>query len=49
MEEYATQIHETKNIVPVFRISKDIQENADKLHKKMCRESARIRQRVPLF
>ena len=47
MEEYASQFQETKDIFWVFRISKRMQEKADRLHKEVGHQRAQMRQRVP--
>jgi len=46
MEEYAMQLHETKDIFLEFRISIRMQEKADELYKKLRRQRAQMRERV---
>jgi len=47
MEEYATQLHETKDIFLEFLISKRRQEKADELRKELRHLRAQMRERVP--
>jgi len=47
MKEYATQFHWTKDIFLEFHISKWTQENADEFCKDLCRQRAKMRERVP--
>jgi len=47
IQEYATQFHETKDILLEFRISKQTQEKADELRKELRRQRAQMREPVP--
>jgi len=47
MEEYATQLHKTKDMFLEFHISKWTQEKADELRNELCCQQAQMRERVP--